>query len=82
MEFAGRRMYVYCGKGGVAGVAADNGELLWDTTDWQIGTANVPLARGRRPGANFLLRRIRHRQPDAPAERKSKAGSPPGRCID
>ena len=42
MEFAGRRMYVYCGKGGVAGVAADTGELLWDTTDWQIGTATCP----------------------------------------
>jgi outer membrane protein assembly factor BamB len=42
MEFAGRRMYVYCGKGGVAGVAADSGEILWDTTDWQIGTATCP----------------------------------------
>jgi outer membrane protein assembly factor BamB len=42
MEFAGRRMYVYCGKGGVAGVAADNGQLLWDTPDWQIGTATCP----------------------------------------
>jgi outer membrane protein assembly factor BamB len=42
MEFAGRRMYVYCGKGGVAGVAADDGELLWDTTDWQIGVATCP----------------------------------------
>ena len=42
MEFAGRRMYVYCGKGGVAGVAADTGEILWDTTDWQIGMATCP----------------------------------------
>jgi outer membrane protein assembly factor BamB len=42
MEFAGRRMYVYCGKGGVAGVSADNGAILWDTTDWQIGTATCP----------------------------------------
>ncbi len=42
MEFAGRRMYVYCGKGGVAGVAADTGEILWETADWQIGTATCP----------------------------------------
>ena len=42
MEFAGRRMYVYCGKGGVAGVAADDGQLLWSTTDWKIAIATVP----------------------------------------
>jgi outer membrane protein assembly factor BamB len=42
MELAGRRMYVYCGKGGVAGVSADTGEILWETTDWQIGMATCP----------------------------------------
>jgi outer membrane protein assembly factor BamB len=42
MEYAGRRMYVYCGKGGVAGVAADTGEILWETDQWQIGTATCP----------------------------------------
>jgi outer membrane protein assembly factor BamB len=42
MEFAGKRMYVYCGKGGVAGVSADDGSILWDTTDWKIGIATVP----------------------------------------
>jgi outer membrane protein assembly factor BamB len=42
MEFAGRQMYVYCGKGGVAGVAADTGEILWETTDWQITMATCP----------------------------------------
>jgi outer membrane protein assembly factor BamB len=42
MEFAGRRTYVYCGKGGVAGVAADNGELLWDTDQWQVPMATCP----------------------------------------
>ncbi len=42
MEFAGRRMYVYCGKGGVAGVSADDGSILWDTTDWKISIATVP----------------------------------------
>ncbi len=42
MEFAGKKMYVYCGKGGVAGVSADNGEILWDTTDWKISIATCP----------------------------------------
>ncbi len=42
MEAAGRRMYVYCGKGGVAGVSADDGAILWETTDWQIGVATCP----------------------------------------
>jgi len=50
MEFAGKRMFVYCGSGGVAGVSADDGSLLWDTTDWKISIATVPrrdLAWGR-----------------------------------
>ncbi len=42
MEVAGRRMYVYCASGGVAGVAADDGSLLWDTTDWKISIATCP----------------------------------------
>lgn len=42
MEFAGRRMYVYCGSGGVVGVSADDGSILWETTDWRISIATVP----------------------------------------
>ena len=42
MEFAGKKMYVYCGKGGVAGVSADDGEILWDTTEWKISIATCP----------------------------------------
>ena len=42
MEFAGRKMYVYFGKGGVAGISADDGSLLWDTTAWKIGIATCP----------------------------------------
>jgi outer membrane protein assembly factor BamB len=42
MELGGRRMFVYCGKGGVAGVAADDGSILWDTTEWKITIATVP----------------------------------------
>jgi len=42
MEFAGRRMYVYFGKGGVAGISAEDGALLWDTTAWKIASATCP----------------------------------------
>ena len=42
MEFAGKRIFVYCGKGGVAGISADDGSLLWDTTAWKISIATVP----------------------------------------
>ncbi len=34
-------MYVYCGGGGVAGVAKEDGHLLWKNTDWKMRT-NVP----------------------------------------
>jgi len=54
MELEGRRTYVYCGSGGVAGVAADSGEILWDTTDWQVPMAACasPVVVGR--GKIFL----------------------------
>ena len=42
MEFAGKKTYVYFGKGGVAGISAEDGMLLWDTTAWKIGIATVP----------------------------------------
>ncbi|MHC5060888.1 MAG: PQQ-binding-like beta-propeller repeat protein [Planctomycetota bacterium] len=41
MEFMGRRMYVYCGSGGVVGVSAEDGSILWETTDWKMRT-NIP----------------------------------------
>ena len=51
MEFAGQRMYVYCGSGGVVGVSAKDGSILWDTTDWKISIATIatpiPLPDGR-----------------------------------
>lgn len=37
----GRKMYVYCGHRGVAGVAAEDGALLWDTEEWKISIATV-----------------------------------------
>ncbi|MBM3889944.1 MAG: polyvinylalcohol dehydrogenase, partial [Verrucomicrobia bacterium] len=36
VEFKGRRMYVYCASGGVAGVSATDGAILWSTPDWKI----------------------------------------------
>ena len=42
MDFGGERIYVYCGSGGVAGVSARTGEILWHTTDWKISIATVP----------------------------------------
>jgi len=42
MECDGKRMYIYCASGGVVGVSADDGKILWETTDWMIRTATVP----------------------------------------
>jgi len=42
MEFKGKRMYVYCAGGGVVGVSAEDGRILWETDAWKIRIANVP----------------------------------------
>ncbi|MEI6653222.1 MAG: PQQ-binding-like beta-propeller repeat protein [Verrucomicrobiota bacterium] len=42
MELGGRKTYVYCGHRGVAGIAADDGSLLWETPEWKISIATVP----------------------------------------
>ncbi len=42
MELKGRRMYIYCASGGVVGVSADDGSILWETTDWTVSIANIP----------------------------------------
>jgi outer membrane protein assembly factor BamB len=42
MEISGVRMYVYCANNGVAGVSAQDGSLLWETSDWKISIATVP----------------------------------------
>jgi outer membrane protein assembly factor BamB len=38
----GKRLYVYCGSRGVAAVSAEDGKILWQTTDWVVPTANIP----------------------------------------
>jgi len=46
MEFKGKRFYVYCGgstdAGGVVGVSATDGTILWKTDEWRVRT-NVPV---------------------------------------
>ena len=54
MEFQGRRMYVYCGHGGVAAVSAADGALLWESRDWKITMANIPTPVSVGEGRVFL----------------------------
>ena len=53
-DFAGKRMYVYCASGGVAAVAAPDGQLLWETADWKISIATVPSPLVLPEGKIFL----------------------------
>lgn len=54
VEFQGTRMYVYCASGGVVGVSAENGSILWENHDWQIRIANVPSPVSVGDGLVFL----------------------------
>jgi outer membrane protein assembly factor BamB len=42
MEFNGKRFYIYCGgdttSGGVIGVSAEDGSVLWKTDSWKVRT--------------------------------------------
>ena len=53
-ELGGKRMYIYSGSGGVAGISAEDGSILWQSTDWRIRIATVasPLVIGE--GKVFL----------------------------
>jgi outer membrane protein assembly factor BamB len=42
MEWQGKSTYVYCTTGGVVGVAAQDGRLLWEYPGWTISPAIVP----------------------------------------
>lgn len=54
LEFEGTRQYIYCGSGGVVGVNAENGQILWEYLDWKVTVANIasPVAIGQ--GRLFL----------------------------
>lgn len=54
VEFGDRRMYVWCASKGVVGIAAEDGALLWEMTDWQIRIANVPTPVPVGDGRLFL----------------------------
>jgi outer membrane protein assembly factor BamB len=54
LQFGSRRLYIYCGSGGVAAVSADDGALLWDSTEWRISIANVPSPVALDDGRVFL----------------------------
>lgn len=54
MSFEGRRFYTYCASGGVVGVSATDGSTLWETSDWKISIANVPVPLALDDGKIFL----------------------------
>ena len=54
MEIAGRKTYIYCGHRGVAGIAADDGSILWETSDWKISIATVATPVPVPPNKIFL----------------------------
>ncbi|MFH1613812.1 MAG: PQQ-binding-like beta-propeller repeat protein [Planctomycetota bacterium] len=51
VDFAGRRMYLYCASGGVIAVSAGDGKIVWHSSDWKIRIAAipspVPISQGR-----------------------------------
>ena len=57
MEFNGKRFYVYCGgdqiKGGVVGVSAQDGSVLWRYDQWKV-RFNVPTPVVVAPDRIFL----------------------------
>jgi len=54
MEWKGRRMYLYCATGGITGVAAEDGRILWESDAWKIRIANVPSPVVAGDGRIFL----------------------------
>ena len=54
MTLDGRKTYVYCASAGVAGIAADDGSILWTTNKWQVKIANVPSPVAIPGGRLFL----------------------------
>jgi outer membrane protein assembly factor BamB len=42
VEVDGERLYIWCSAGGVVGVSAKTGDLLWKLPEWKIKIATVP----------------------------------------
>lgn len=53
-EFDGRPIYIWCGSGGVVGVSAKDGRVLWETEEWKVSTATVPTPVPIGDGRVFL----------------------------
>lgn len=54
MTHAGKKMYLYCASGGVVGVSASDGSVLFETDDWTVSTANIPVPIPVGDGRIFL----------------------------
>ncbi|MFH1267376.1 MAG: PQQ-binding-like beta-propeller repeat protein, partial [Planctomycetota bacterium] len=54
VEFDGERMYVCCGSGGVAGISAKDGSVLWESTEWIGAMATCPTPVDVGDGRIFL----------------------------
>ena len=54
VQFRSQRMFVYCASDGVVGVAAEDGALVWETTQWKISIATVPSPLALPDGKIFL----------------------------
>jgi len=48
------KIYVYCGSGGLVGVRAEDGKVLFKTMDWKIRIANVPTPVAIREGGKLF----------------------------
>lgn len=53
ITFAGKKTYIYCHSGGVAGVSAEDGSMLWNTDVWKL-RINVPTPVDCGEGRIFL----------------------------
>lgn len=54
IAYAGKRIYVYPASGGVVGVNAVDGKILWDTPEWTVNTSNIPAPVNIGDGRIFL----------------------------
>lgn len=54
LSYAGKRIYVYPATGGVVGVDAASGKILWDTPEWTVNTSNIPAPISIGDGRIFL----------------------------
>jgi outer membrane protein assembly factor BamB len=54
MDYKDRHMLVYAASGGVVGVNAEDGKVLWKTAEWKISIATVPSPVVFEDGRVFL----------------------------